>query len=738
MSSKANARKQAEAPSKTPSGAAAPSIIRPGSNAWGQFHADRLAVLIDGDCYFSALQAAMEQARRQILVIGWDFDSRMRLSRPARGEDADAESLAVGEFVRDLVRRKPDLSVHVLIWDSPLIYAFDREPLPAVKMAWLLHPRLHFRLDDCHPLSGSLHQKIVVIDDEVAFTGGMDITSGRWDTSGHIPDDDRRSDAGIDAYGPVHDVQAMVGGEAAAKLGDLARDRWRIATGSQLARPVLTQQEHETAWPSSVPPLIENVSVALSRTQPAWEDKPEVREIEALFLDMIAAAKKFIYFENQYFASVRIGEALLARLQEPDGPEIVVVTPKESAAWLERVVMEPSRAQLLHTLAEGDLHGRLRVYWTQAGTVPIKVHAKVMVVDDCMLRIGSANLNNRSMGMDTECDLMLEAQGDPCLEAAIGDVRRRLMAEHCGLESDEIDPAIAKAGGLIKALDAMEAKNHRQLVPFLWPPPGPRKAFLPMTDSFDPDRPLESELFDAPAPNANRRALMMRLGAFGLLLALVAGLAVLWSQVSPGEWRTAITDMDWLWQLKEHPLAPVGAILAFILGGIIAVPVTLMILVTAMLFGPWTGVLIALAGSISSAVVTYFLGHVFGRDTVRRLAGKRTSRITQALSRHGVLAVAVVRVVPVAPFTIINLVAGATSVRFRPFVAGTVVGMGPGIVAMSLLGDRLVAVMQHPDTINIVLLVAVAVATVLGGFLFTGRLLRNRAQAKKTKEESRV
>src|SRR5207248_1990454 len=139
-------------------------------------------------------------------------------------------------------------------------------------------------------------QKVVVIDDRIAFVGGFDLAACRWDTSAHVACDPRRVDPGYGPYAPFHDVQALVDGDAAVALGELTRDRWRRATGAELPR-VPTETD---PWPPGVVPDVADVTVAIARTEPAWGFRPAVHEIETLYVDAIAAARRAIYLEAQY------------------------------------------------------------------------------------------------------------------------------------------------------------------------------------------------------------------------------------------------------------------------------------------------------------------------------------------------------------------------------------------------------------------------------------------------------
>jgi phosphatidylserine/phosphatidylglycerophosphate/cardiolipin synthase-like enzyme len=206
--------------------------------------------------------------------------------------------------------------------------------------------------------------------------------------------------------------------------------------------------------------------------------------------------------ESQYFANRRIAEALAERLREPAGPEVVVVNPETADGWLEEQAMGSARARLLAMVQEADVHDRFRVFVpvTEGGR-PVYVHAKVLVVDDRLLRIGSANLNNRSMGLDTECDLVIEARdGDPRAEelsATVLAVRNRLLSEHLGVEPADVAHAVEAAGGsLVRAVDALRRTTGRSLVPFEPPDLGPVGRVLADTELLDAER----------TPNRWRRA----------------------------------------------------------------------------------------------------------------------------------------------------------------------------------------------------------------------------------------
>lgn len=464
------------------------ALLVPGRTCWRVEAADRAAVLVDGAAYFAAFAEAVERAAHSIILIGWDFNSRVRLRRRGVGERD-----GVGAVLERAVKRRPALRVFILDWDFSVLYAWQRELLTGWRLGRRTGGRLRFRLDDRHPVGGAQHQKLVVIDDALAFVGGLDFGPGRWDTPAHRAGDPRRVDATLGAYPPFHDVQMAVDGAAAAALGRLARWRWRRVTGERIpAAP-----RGLDPWPARLAIDFRDVEIGIARTQPPFRGRREVREVEALYVDAIAAARRWLYIENQYLTSTTIGDALCARLREADGPEIVIVQPRRCEGWLEQTTMGTLRARLAERLRAADRHGRLRLYYPQVPGLDdgqrLTVHAKVLVVDDRLLRVGSANLNNRSMGLDSECDLAIDAAGERRHEQGIAAVRNRLLAEHLGQPTARVAAALRDSGSLIGAIARLNRgpRGLRALEP-----DGTPNWLAPIvTDGalVDPDHRLEAE-----------------------------------------------------------------------------------------------------------------------------------------------------------------------------------------------------------------------------------------------------
>lgn len=434
-------------------------VLEPGITCWRTEHADHLTSIVDAAEYFRHAKSAMLQARKRIILIGWDFDTRIAFEPDRRTLEGPNR---LGAFLKWLSKHRPDLDIYLLKWNIGAISALGRGMTPVFVLNWFSNPRLHFEIDGAHPVSAAHHQKIIVVDDALAFCGGIDMTVDRWDTSEHADRSRFRREPNGRRYGPWHDVTTAVDGQAARALGDQARARWLAATGEEL-EPV---EPAHTIWPDGLEPTLRGVDVSIARTLPVYGDQKGVHEIEALYMAVIAGARHTLYLESQYLASRSIADALAERLREPAGPEIVIVLPRNADGWLEEKAMDGARRTLLHMLWEADIHGRFGAYYpVTAGGKPIYVHAKVVVMDETLLRIGSSNLNNRSMGFDTECDLAIEAAepGDAVGRAAV-DLRNKLLAEHLDVPFEKVAEGTAN-GSLISTIEQLRGPG-RSLRPF--------------------------------------------------------------------------------------------------------------------------------------------------------------------------------------------------------------------------------------------------------------------------------
>ncbi len=431
------------------------SLLSPGRNCWRVERAERFAVLMENAAYFEALRSALGKARRSIVILGWQFDPRTRLDPQSPHDDHQAQ---IGHQLRMLVKARPELDVRLLIWKSPLLIAASQGFYPPRARGWFRKRMVEFRLDPPPAFGACHHQKVIVIDDAVAFCGGGDISTDRWDSEQHLDGDPRRCQPSGLIPPPRHEVMAVMDGPAALALGDLARERCFRATGER----TIADAADSDPWPDGLQPDLCRTPVAIARTEPAAAGRAEVRENEALHLDAIRNAKRLIYMENQYFTSPVLAEALAARLGEADGPEIVLVSTRASPSWFDRITMDTARSEVLFRLEQADCHNRFFAFTphTREGA-RIIVHAKVSICDDAVLRIGSTNLNNRSFGFDTECDIAAEPTDDAGRNA-IRRFRQRTIGHWIGVSGEAFGAVEAVTGTVGEAIQRFDTgRMHR-------------------------------------------------------------------------------------------------------------------------------------------------------------------------------------------------------------------------------------------------------------------------------------
>ena len=413
-------------------------ILSAGVNCCDIGAVNQTGLLIDGRDYYRAFCAAAETAERHILLSGWQFDSDVQLLRAGDGDPINLISL----FNR-LCEKNPNLQVYILAWNFSVIYCTDREWLQSWNFNWSTNERIQFCFDSCHAFGASHHQKYVVIDGHIAFLGGLDLCSSRWDDRQHRANNPQRMNADQSPYAPFHDVQSYHVGPVAEQLTKFFKEQWRVVCECELDLTVAARNS-TVRFENALP--IQSNRVAISRTQLKTTEtgSESVREIRRLFRDAIGAAESLVYIENQYFSAQAIYEALVRRMTDRGRRklEIVLVLAKEANAFVEQASIGIAQAKIirhLKQLAAQTGHG-FGVYYPASldennDEVATYIHSKVLLVDDCFLSVGSANLNNRSMGLDTELNVSWQAlAGQDDAQQSIRAVRVSLLAEHTGLD----------------------------------------------------------------------------------------------------------------------------------------------------------------------------------------------------------------------------------------------------------------------------------------------------------------
>jgi phosphatidylserine/phosphatidylglycerophosphate/cardiolipin synthase-like enzyme len=360
-------------------------------SVWRYARATRAHVVIDAAAYFELMQDAFLEARQRIFLIGWDFDSRIRLGRGRRWWNLPRKRNAparLGAFFIWLVKRREDLEIRLLKWNFGALKFIFRGSMIIDLTRWLLHRQIDFKFDSAHPLGCSHHQKIVVIDDRMAVCGGIDMTSDRWDTREHLHEDTRRRRPNGKLYGPWHDVTMMMEGDVAAALGDLGPIP--LGNGGRAARPLRAAGN----------PVARAVAGRIHRCRDRHRPHPGAVERAARNARDRGAVRRADRAaqsgSSMPKASISPRAALPRHCRAADRARSAR-NPADQSGNRRRLAGTGgdgyrAGAADARDRAEKDHASRFRMFIPKtSGGAAIYVHAKLMIVDDEIIRVGSAN-----------------------------------------------------------------------------------------------------------------------------------------------------------------------------------------------------------------------------------------------------------------------------------------------------------------------------------------------------------
>jgi len=324
-----------------------------------------------------------------------------------------------------------------------------------------------------------------------------------------------------------------------------------------------------------------------------------------------------------------------------------------------------------------------------------------MIVDDEWLRVGSANISNRSMGVDTECDLVIQADGIQCVADAIRRFRNKLLGEHLGADPTEVGLMVDEEGSMRAAIERLGGRERNLALLKVEPI---SEATLSAASLADMEKPVSMEqlMEQLTADDEDEDATRSRTpwGKLLVAVAVIAGLTMLWRFTPLAEIFTAENVVAWTESFSRHWWAPLVVVLAYTPTSIVMFPRPLITLAAVVSFGPWAGLTYAMTGVLLASAAGFYAGRAFGRQTVRRFAGRRLNRLSHALQQRGVLAITAVRLVPIAPFIVESMVAGAIHIKLWQLSVGTFLGMLPGALMATVLGDAAQAALHDPSRIN--------------------------------------
>lgn len=679
------------------------TIFRPGYNCRAVTRADYAAPLIDCANYYQALHESIRKARHSIFVLGWDIDGRIKLLR-----DGKCDNTRFFDLICWKALQNPQLQVFLNRWDYSLFMARDREAFGSWRWRKNTPANVHYCLDGTVPMGSCHHQKIIVIDDEVAFCGGMDIALNRWDRREHMPSNHKRIDPGpIDSqlhlFAPYHDAQIVVAGPVVQQLASIVRERWFRATEGESIplRPQPADGILPVTWPEGAKPVFRHVRMAVSETLPPWGGKERIDHIETLYIDMINRAERFIYMENQFFSHEGIAYALNQRLCERPQLRVLLVSCFDPRGAMERKSMWNGRVSFRDIIEANGVKDRV----TLASAIsrangmekPVRIHSKLMIVDDNYLRIGSSNINNRSMYMDTECDLVIEAQ-DTATREQICSLRDDLIREHTGQEIAAIERIIDSGKMPSEFLNYLtHSRQHLRKIN---------------------DEQYRYERFSAfakrvadpcnPLIPVGVSMILSKVHVIRLLLVIiaVAAFGLAWQYTPLAAYATPERVIPLLEEVRHTPWAVPAAMAIYTIGTLLFFPHMVMTATIVVVFLPVQAFSIAMIGSLLSGAMGFFIGHKLGLRSMRALVGNAAEKISGYAKKGGLMGITLLRLLPVAPYTAVNLALGMLEVPFWIFMVGTFLGTLPGTTIAAFLGHSALEVWQNPSRENVTLLAA--------------------------------
>ncbi|MFW5693835.1 MAG: VTT domain-containing protein [Alkalispirochaeta sp.] len=677
--------------------------LREGTHYRDRTHATQLSLLTSSAEYFAAVQYGIHHAARRILIVGWSIDDRIRLVR-------DAPDQSLGELLVNRARENRNLHIQIRIWEAPAVFGADQHITTWFETQCAELENLDLVRVPAASAFAARHEKYIIIDDRVAWLGGIDLSHNRWDMADHRVDNPHRANPDGERYVPYHDTHLMFSGPAVralfrvAVLDGLIQDDWKPAAA--------------TPWPPDrfVDLHDQELFLSCTRSYPDGSHEDE-RQILHLYRDLVHAAEERIFIENQYFSSNEITEAVMSRLQEPQGPEVIVIMSRELPDTLGRMTMGVNSTLHLARLIEHDRYRRLGIFYPVSaddGATNVKVHSKTMVVDGKLFTLGSANISRRSFSLDSELNATVQG-GESSGETAGSVLEDRLLAQHTGLSVEAWRVEVQRCGGSrlaaiherISQWDGLiDGRDHVIA-------DAPRHVPQEILDRFDMDQPPPQETVFQRTIRSNPWEIITRtkrVWASVLGAIAVIGLLFYAAQIDFDiqEILQRIADIN-----SRYPIVGVLLTIAsFWLTMLVFVTIVVPIVFFSALHGPVLGMVYSTVGIFSGAFIFYAIGRALhtaswpDRYHAVRLAKEQLARIKP----YGLWAVAISRMVPSGPFLVVNLVTGLLGFSPVQFFAGSAVGLLPGIVAFSVFGEVVRNVFTDPSIMSTIWFVVFVVA----------------------------
>lgn len=647
--------------------------------------------------YYEELYEVFQKAEQSIFILGWDIHSEVDLM--PHKKNLETPSVLVN-LLRVLALEKKELQIYLLPWEYALLYAAERDPLLNIKFSWGDIENIHFEENTSDSIGSSHHQKIVMVDETLVYCGGIDLTVKRWDDEYHTANNPFRAYAKLFSYAPYHDYQIRCSGPIVVEFKEILKNSWQKNTG-ELPDFQGKINNNFLGRTNGIP--LNFTDVELIQTQPMVSGGKEKREIETAYYKLIQSSKKSIYIENQYFTSNKVTEAIIEILKKDNPPEIVIILPKKAGGWLELETMGRLQYQQLNRLVGIDSQKKLKILYPFHRELPeneyMTVHSKIMIVDNEKLIIGSANLNNRSMGLDTESCLLIAGE--------FKELRDYLISIISGTELNKIK-ANSSLFSCIKSIQ--EEQNNRSLLDFdlqIKPFTIPNE-LMPDQDLIDQEKPSALAQKIQVIQNENK-PLWEKFNRGDKNLSLIVTiifavlLAILWNYFpETNYYKNNIESFVVLFKSSEYAWGITLGL--FALSGLLFIPINIVIIFIATSFEPLDALLYILTGSVFCVFVTYIMGYVLARLNLTREKYKTEKKVIKLLKNSSLPFLIILRIIPTMPNSILGIAAGNIGISLWKFLLSSFIGFIPGTLGLVFFQKSLISLIKDPSLISFLIL----------------------------------
>ncbi len=685
----------------------------PKSAYWKKSNFDFYYLHINGQSYFESLHQSLSNAQEQVFILGWDIDFRIQLiDREIKAPNPYKDQRCLGGLLSHMAHQNKNLKIFILIWDHPFFYGSDREMFSQIKAKYWFPDNIFFFRDDSHPFTGCHHQKLVVIDGKTAYVGGIDLTSGRWDQLDNPALSYGREDITVGKYPPFRDFMIQVSGDASAHFARHFIRRWK--RGVSIFDRRIDSPKKMTQCQNC------NSILYIARSSPRYKLYPQVKEVLKIHVELIKRAKELIYIENQYLTNSDIVSALIHQCKNNPNLQVTIILPSVLQGVFEKYSMERKLKKIIKKLNREDQRlNNLCLFYPMrkkedGSFISVNVHGKIMIVDDCFLKVGSSNLNMRSMGLDTELDVVIQDGNADQLRS----LKVKILASLLQSDETRIENELSECGNINSLLNKKYLNVSVRNLVFKASSEDTFLEELVQSLPMDESHPLEIEQLAEELFQQSRLKWFKKIILNVFIFLLLSGLTYLAVYYSRFLISYAPFSTEFLNNLIEHEsswLFGLGFFVFYIFAGLVFFPLNLFILVNATLFSPLGAIALSFLGAMLVGSLGFWIGQFLGLSYLLKRFPSKANKVLETVKKGGVIPIFLLRMIPLLPYSLTNFLLGAINYRFRHYFVGTTLGLLPGIIVFVVLQRTLLDLLFYPNAHNLILFFAIVVIVL---FLF--------------------